>query len=191
VCGCPTIGTFAQSGRGGRVGTFAQFTTTYTDTNGYEDIDLALFLLGRQPPITGGGLAAAYYGPANLQMLLGGSTCQPGDSQFLTTGYVMLSCAHTSVSGTGDALTVSWVARPEQCFEGSCGWNWAAEFVTDSAGLQDAGLVGWWRLVGSAGQGRYSERLAKSTRVDDPTARGSGSTELAEVLEQLRKEIEA
>jgi hypothetical protein len=142
----PGVGTFEPSGGSGRVREWADFTTTYSDPNGYEDVAWAFFFLDRQPPVTNGGLAAAYNQPANVLWLLGGGLCRPGQARSLSTEYVTLDCSGTSVSGAGDTLTINWRAKPEQCFVGGCGWNYAAEYVTDSIGLRDAGLVGWWRL---------------------------------------------
>jgi len=172
----PSIGTFEPHGGSGSVGQWMDSTTTYTDPNCYEDIALAFFFLDRQPPITNGGLAVAYYGPANLLILLGGGACQPGDSQFLTTPFVALDCGNTTVSGVGDMLTINWHVRPERCFQGGCGWNYAVELVTDSTGLHPAGLVGWWRLVPASGPIRSMGPRGRPTEVD---------------LERLREEIEA
>jgi hypothetical protein len=53
-----------------------------------------------------------------------------------------LDCAHTTVSGDGDTLSINWHVRPEQRFDGGCGWNRAYELVSDSAGLRDIAMVG-------------------------------------------------
>ena len=101
--------------------------------------------------------------------------CEPGQLKTLSTAYATLDCAGSSVSTAGDTLTVNWRVRPEQCFEGGCGWNYAAEYVLDSSSLSNAGLVGWWRLLPSRGLVR-DRRLPVPTEVD---------------LEGLNKEIEA
>jgi len=152
----PGVGTFDPSGGSGRVGEWADFTTTYTDPNGYEDIAWASLFLDRQPPIAEGGLAVAYLRSANLLWLLGDAQgfCQPGQSSFPQTDYVVLSCYDTTVSGEGDTLTVNWRVLPKQCFADGCGWNYAVELVKDSSGLQDSGLVGWWRLDPARRTGR-------------------------------------
>jgi len=142
----PGIGTFQANPPSGSVDQWVRFTTTYSDRNGYEDIERALFFLDPEPPITSGGLAAVYIQAADLLVLLGGGSCRPGQPTTVSTDYVTLSCYHAAVSREGDALTIDWVARPKQCFAGGCGWNYAVEYVTDSGGLSDAGLVGWWRL---------------------------------------------
>jgi len=162
----PSVGAFEPNGGSGSVGEWTDFTTTYTDPNGYEDIALAFFSLGREPPITSGGLAAAYYEPANALLLLGGDACQPGQSRFLATEYVVLDCGSSSVSGTGDTLTIHWHVAPRQCFVGGCGWNYAVELVTDSAGLQDAGLVGWWSLNPPSGPAGADRQVIRPTAFD-------------------------
>jgi hypothetical protein len=79
--------------------------------------------------------------------LKGGGVCRPGQGRSVSTDYVTLNCGARSVSGEEDTLTINWRVRPEQCFDDDCGWNYAVEFVSDSGGLSDAGLVGWWRLL--------------------------------------------
>jgi len=172
----PKVGTFEADPPVGRVGGWVTFTTTYSDLNGYEDLDWAFFFLDRQPPMGEGGLAAAYYRPANILWLKGVGACQPGEPGFLGTEYITLDCSATSVSGTGDTLAINWHARPNQCFAGGCSWNYAAEYVADSVGQQDTGLVGWWRLDPPTGQAPSRSRLVGPTEAD---------------MEQLRREIEA
>jgi subtilisin family serine protease len=183
----PSTGTFAPNGSSGTVLQWALFTTTYTDPNGYDDIEWAFFLLDGAEPIGSGALAAAYYRPANLLLLIGdpGGFCQPGQpGLFPYTEYVAISCEYTTVSGAGDALTINWAAVPIQCFEGGCGWNYAIELVGDSAGLQDAGVVGYWRLDPVSGPARDARPAVKPTEADV-------SGELDEVLDQLMEEIKA
>jgi len=172
----PSVGTFEPNGGSGTVGEWVTFTTTYSDANGYDDIAWAFFFLDRQPPIASGGLAAAYYQPANILLLLGGGVCRPGQPITRSTGYVTLDCQNSSVSGTGDTLTINWAVRPEQCFVGGCGWNYGVEYVVDSTGLSDAELVGWWRLVSARGPVRGSKPAIRPNEVD---------------FERLREEIEA
>ena len=180
----PAVGTFEPNGGSGSVGKWADFTTTYSDPNGYEDIQWAFFFLDRVPPIASGGLAAAYYQPEDLLLLLGGGSCHPGEGKFLITGYVILDCRDSSVSGVGDTLTINWAVGPWRCFAGGCGVNTAYEFVMDSAGLWDFGAVGTWTLSPASGPAGDTGPAVQPTEAD-------GSTELAEVLERLREEIEA
>jgi hypothetical protein len=172
----PSVGTFEPSSGSGRVGEWVSFTTTYTDPNGYEDIAWAFFFLDRESPIASGGLAVAYHRPSNLLWLMDGGFCRPGQAKSLSTDYITLDCGSSSVSGEGDTLTVTLHVRPEQCFVGGCGWNYAVGFVTDSSGLHDAGLMGWWRLDPASGTVQDREPTAQPTEAD---------------LEQLREEIEA
>jgi len=171
----PSVGSFEPNGGSGSVGQWARFTTTYTDPNSYEDIEWAYFSLFRVPSPMG-GLAALYYQPADLLMLLDGGICQPGEWSFPSTGYVTLDCRHTTVSGAGEDLTINWVVRPEQCFAGGCGVTWAYEHVMDNAGLWDSGVLGWWVLYPASGQAQDAGPVARPTRLQ---------------LERLRKEIEA
>jgi len=181
----PSVGTFEPYGGSGTVGQWQTFTTTYTDPDGYGDIDRAFFFLDRQPPIASGGLAAAYIQSVDLLVLLGGGSCQPGQPDtILSTPYVSLDCENSSVSGAGDTLTINWHVRPDACFVGGCNWNYAAELVTDNSGLNDVGVVGWWRLDGPMGQTRIARPGIRPTDADV-------SAELDEVLGQLMEQTEA
>jgi hypothetical protein len=162
----PNVGSFDPHGGSGSVGVWADLTTTYTDPNGYQDIAGAFLFLDRQPPIASGGLAAAYVQPSGLLWLKDGGVCEPGEATSLSTAFVTLDCANSSVSGAGDTLTIHWRIRPEQCFTGGCGWNYAIELVTDSGGLEDAGLVGWWRLGSEASASRASRPTSRPTERD-------------------------
>lgn len=99
----------------------------------------------------------AYIQPANLLWLKGGApstVCRPGQSITLTTPYAALDCRNSSVSGTGDTLSVDWHVLPMECPADGCGWNYVFEFVIDSGGLSDSGLAGWWRLDPARGPAR-------------------------------------
>ena len=163
ICeGSPSVGTFEPNGGSGWVGEWAVFTTTYWDPNGYDDIQLALFLLDRQPPIASGGLAAGYIQSANLLWLKGGtpsSVCRPGQPVAIETDFARLDCGSSSVSSGGDTLTMTLRVRPKRCFLGGCGWNYAIEFVDDRLPSHSP-LSGPGLGVGSAG----------------PPQRGSGGT---------------
>ena len=172
----PSVGTFEPNGGSGTVGQWTNFATTYTDPDGFEDITWAFFFLDRQPPLTSGGLAAAYIPSSDLLVLLGGGYCQPGQpATTVSTAYVTLDCENSSVSGSGGTLTINWRARPDSCFAGGCNWNYAIEFVADSGGLKNAGLVGWWRLNPASGSVRNPKPAVIPTEAD---------------LERLGKEIE-
>jgi len=134
------------------VGEWADLTTTYSDPNGSGDIAWAFFFLERAWPIDGGGLVAGYYQPSGLFWLMDSGYCQPGQAQYLSTGVVTFDCLDSNVSSAGDTLTIHWRVRPEQCFDGSCGWNFAYEGVSDHSGLEDQGIVGWWELGPTSGQ---------------------------------------
>ena len=128
------------------MGEWTDFSTSYSDPNGADDISLAFFFLDKTPPVSSGGLAAVYYQPADLLMLVGGGTCKPGQSGTLSTDYITLDCGSTSVSGSGETLTINWHVRPETCFDGTCGLNMAYGLVMDKRGLSAFGVFGWWIL---------------------------------------------
>jgi hypothetical protein len=192
----PSVGTFEPNGGSGSVGQAEVLTTTYSDPNGYEDIVWAFFFLDRVPPIASGGLTAAYHRPMDTLWLMNGGTCQPGEATSLSNTYATLDCSGTVVSGVGDTLSISWLVRPEQCFDESCGWNYAVELVGDSTGQRDAGLVGWWRLNpagGGSSTGQRDAGLVGWWRLN-PAGGGSASPATKPMegdLKRLREEIEA
>jgi len=163
----PNVGTFEPDGGSGRVGEWVDFTTTYTDPDDYGDIELALFFLGREETAATTGLAAAYYQPDDILWLRNGSgdTCLPGQPVTLTSHFTTLDCENSSVSGEGDTLTISWRVRPERCFIGDCGWNYAYEYVVDSAKMRDSGVVGWWMLEPVRGTAQDRSRPSLPTGV--------------------------
>jgi len=162
----PSVGTFEPNGGSGRVGEWADFTTTYSDPNGYEDIKWAFFFLDREPPIASGGLAAAYIHPANILWLKDGGICRPGQAKSLSTVYITLDCSNSSVSGTGGTLTINWHVLPTQCFVGGCGGNRAYELVMDGAGWSDLGAVGTWTLNPASGPAQDRGPAVQLTEAD-------------------------
>ena len=173
----PSVGTFEPDGGSGRVGEWAEFTTTYSDPDGYEDIEWAFFFLGRVwPRWAWSGLSAAYYQPEDLLLLPGGESCHPSEEKFLTTDYVILDCRNSSVSGEDDTLTINWNVGPDRCFAGGCGMNTAYEFVIDSTGRWNLGAVGTWTLNPASGPAGDTGPATQPTEAD---------------LERLREEIEA
>ena len=172
----PSMGTFEPDGGSGRIREWADFTTTFSDPDGYDNIQIALFFLDREPPIASGGLAAAYYQPQALLFLLGAGSCHPGEAQFLMTDRVILDCRDTSVSGIGDILTINWAVGPFRCFAGGCGENIAYEFVVDSTGQTAFGMVGTWTLDPASESAQNTRAATKPTKAD---------------LERLRKEMES
>ena len=172
----PSVGTFEPNGGSGSVGKWADFTTTYSDPNGYEDIQLAFFFLDRQPPIASGGLAAVYIQPWDILWLMGDGFCRPGQPGVAETDFVRIDCGNSSVSGKDDTLTINWRVLPRRCFDGDCGVNRAYEFVIDTARLWDFGAVGAWTLNPASGPAQYAGPAVQPTEAD---------------LERLREEIEA
>jgi len=179
----PHVATFEPNGGSGSVGEWVDFTTTYSDADGYQDIGLAVLLLSRRLNPAYAGLVAAYHQPSSLLRLRDGGTCAPGEAISLTTDYVTLDCENTALLGAGETLTITLRVRPEQCFIGGCGLNMAYGFVTHSTRQWDSGLMGVWTLDPEVGRVHRARPPIKPTQ-------GDGSTELAEVLERMREEIE-
>lgn len=142
----PIVGVFTPDEGSGSVAGWADISTTYSDPNGYEDITWAFFFLDRAGMSAAGGLAAAYYQPDGLIMLLNGPGCYPGENKFLVSPYLILDCQASGVISESSTLTVTWRIGPLRCFEGGCGENMAFGFVRDSYGLSDSAVMGVWTL---------------------------------------------
>jgi len=110
----PTLGTIAPASGTGAVETPQTFTATYSDADGWQNIQYVYFLLSTSTSATTNTLYAYYNQNTNLLYLrddantvwLGGFT--PGSSNVIENSYAKLNCQTTSVSGSGVTMTVNW-----------------------------------------------------------------------------------
>jgi hypothetical protein len=99
------------------LGTDQTFTLVLSDPNGWQDIAAVnLYLAG------GGGSQNdwLHYLPApNLFTMMGSlDFCNPGQVKTLSSGYLTLNCATSTVSGSGTTLTVGFRVTPHPSFAG-------------------------------------------------------------------------
>ena len=96
-------------------GTVQIFTAVYSDPDGWQDIAAANFYLA-------GGLHNEwlhYLVAPNLFTMLGTNDfCSPGQAKTISSGFLTLDCAASSVSGSGTVLTVTFRVTPQPSFIG-------------------------------------------------------------------------
>lgn len=106
----PTTVSLSPNSGAFKVGTTYTFTAVYSDADGYGDIKSANFIINTSPNF--GAFLAHYRRDQNLLFLYSGTTqigaYTPGSSNVIETPYGKLYCAQTTVSGSGNNLTVKW-----------------------------------------------------------------------------------
>jgi len=110
----PAVGTITPASGTGAVETPQTFTATYSDADGWQNIQYVYFLLSTSTSATTNTLYAYYNQNTNLLYLrddantswLGGFA--PGSGNVIENSYAKLNCQTTSVSGSGVTMTVNW-----------------------------------------------------------------------------------
>lgn len=109
----PQIGTITPSSGTSGCGEAVSLTTTYSDADGWQNIQYAYLLVN-----TSTSTSNCFYGRYNqntnkLYLYVGGLTSwaggyAPGSSNIIETSYVKLDCSQTTVQGQGSTLTITW-----------------------------------------------------------------------------------
>jgi hypothetical protein len=125
------------------VGTTQTFVCVYSDLDGYQNIAAAnLYLSGN------GGVHNEYphylVAPNLFTMLGSNDICSPGQAKTLTSGYLTLDCATSSISGSGTTLTVNFRVTPQAPSSGIQFNNFST--VSDQAGGANAIFAGTWGI---------------------------------------------
>ena len=120
----PQAVSITPSSGSGPADTPVDFTTLYSDGNGYEDLTFALLLINTS--INGSNGFYGYYNrSANRLYLrnnagnkwLGGFA--PGSGGIIQNSYAKIDCSKTTVSGSGDNLSINWNITFKQAFNGT------------------------------------------------------------------------
>lgn len=120
----PAVGTITPSSGTVNVNQSITFTTTYSDSNGYQDISYAYFLINASLN-SSAGFQGVYDRAANKVYLcndsgngwIGGFT--PGTANVIENSYCKLTCANITANGSGKVLTIKWAALFKPGFTGS------------------------------------------------------------------------
>jgi hypothetical protein len=120
-------------------GSAQSFTASYSDPNGYIDISTATLTFWG-PSF---GLQVDYHPSSNEFTMAGaGGTCSPGQAAVLTDGYLTLNCGASTVSGSGNTLTVTFNVTPQPP---SSGMPYQITIsVEDHAGASNSKTPGTW-----------------------------------------------
>jgi hypothetical protein len=125
------------------VGTVQTFTTVYSDPDGWQNIAAANFYLAGN-----GGLHNEwlhYLVAPNLFTMLGtNASCSPGQATTLSNGFLTLNCATSSVSGSGNVLTVTYRVTPQVPSSGTNYNIFSA--ASDQGGAAHAIFAGTWQI---------------------------------------------
>ncbi len=120
----PAVGTVSPSSGTGQKDVQQIFATTYTDADGWQNIQYVHLLINASTD--GSNCLYAYYNQnTNLLYLrndantawLGGYT--PGSTNVIENSYTKLNCQTTSVNGTGTTLTINWAVILKPTFTGA------------------------------------------------------------------------
>ena len=138
IIALPTVVSLAPSSGTFNPDTRYTFTTVHADNDGYRDIRSANLLINTGPAF--GAFFAHYRRDQNLLFLYNNSTRsrsgRPGSSNVIETPYAKLYCAETTVSGSGNNLTIRWVVSFKSKLAGT-------KNVYVSTGDRAGGTSGW------------------------------------------------
>jgi hypothetical protein len=128
------------------------FTTVYRDPNGSGHIAYVIFHVG-DPQSVAGALRGYYNVPQNKLYLLNDAGTQyqggfaPGSSNVISNAQGSLDCAATSVSASGNTLTVNWSLTPALRWANTQHDQWL--FAIDRAGARAPwAQMGRWSITG-------------------------------------------
>lgn len=120
----PAVGTVIPASGTGQTGALRVFTTTYTDTDGWQNIQYVYFLIDTS---TSGTNCPYFYYNQNTNKLyvrndansawLGGYV--RGTAIVIENSYAKLDCAQTTVTGSGTTMTVNWAVTIKPPFTGA------------------------------------------------------------------------
>ncbi|MBF0522504.1 MAG: hypothetical protein HQL24_05540 [Candidatus Omnitrophica bacterium] len=121
----PALGAVTPSSGTGTAGVQKIFTTTYTDSDGWQNIQLAYFLISTSSTALTNCFYGYYDQNANKLYLrndantawLGGYA--PGSANTIENSYAKIDCSTTTVTASTSTMTVSWAVTLKPAFKGS------------------------------------------------------------------------
>ncbi len=151
----PSVGAITPSSGTGRPNIAVDFTTTYIDADGWQNIQYAYLLVNKDT--SGTNCCYVYYNKNTNKLYLrndsntlwlGGYAA--GSSYIIENSYARLDCSKTTVSGSGAALTVRWNVIFKNAFCGATPKN-TYLYVTDDSGISQGWLKkGTWQISDTA-----------------------------------------
>ena len=125
VAAPPQAGTITPVSGKGVTNVPIMFKTTFSDPAGWQALQTIYFIVNTSSTATANGFYAFYNRSANLLYLrndndtawVGGRT--PGSASALENSFARINCAATTVSGSGQVLTVNWSITFKSPFTGT------------------------------------------------------------------------
>jgi len=140
----PSLGALTPSVVASGENVAQSFSTVYSDGDGFRDLKHVYLKVGSLTD----GIVAVYSRTTNQLYLVNDAgteyvgSCTPGAAEILTNTQGTLDCGLTTVSGTGNDLTVNWNITPKAGYAGTKSLYLFARDTADStAGWEDKG--GW------------------------------------------------
>ena len=162
----PAVGTVVPSSGTGQIDTTQIFTATYSDANGWQNLWNVNLLVNTVSSDRTNCAFAAYNRVTNQLYLfndawttaIGGYT--PGANYIIENSYARLDCSKTTVSGSGNNITVKWALSFKPSFIGQKNTylrsidyaNSATDFIQKGAWKINA-MPGFVSVVPSSGNG--------------------------------------
>jgi len=144
----PSVVGLTPASLSGDAGSSGTLTATYADSAGYGTLTKVQVCLGGLTyPAT--SLYAAYFPGTNLLYLYNASNVAvggfaPGSNNVITTPLGSLNCAATTVSGSGDTLTVAWSITPGTALSGTQNLYLQS---ADAESTSNWALLGTWTII--------------------------------------------
>jgi hypothetical protein len=153
----PSVGTITPSSGRSNPDQFVNFTTTFSDPDGWQDIKTAAlgvtagFITTPTMPSDVPPYVVAYYDQSVNKLYLAGdpgSGCllggfSPGANNVIENSYGRLYCAQTTVSGSGKTLTITWRIAFKPAFLGQKNTYLYVKDISGAAsGDNNSGWVG-------------------------------------------------
>jgi beta propeller repeat protein len=145
----PTVGSVSPSAGSSISGVAVTFITTYTDPDSWQDIYSARFIIDSNTDEI--NCFCGYYDQNTNKLylkndagtvLLGGYA--PGSANVIENSYAKLDCSQTTVSGSGNTLTVNWNVSFKSTFLGTKDMDLSV--YDDSCGFAGWTIKGTWTI---------------------------------------------
>ena len=163
----PTVGTITPANGTSNPYQIVNFTTTYSDTNGWQNIKSADLLINNSPD--GIRCFYAYYNRATNKLYLRNDANStwlggfpPSSVNIIENSYCKLDCSKSDITGSGKTLSINWAISFKTTFTGT---KYTYLFVQDNTNTSS----GWIR------RGRWNI-TANSPPVTGTITPSSGST---------------
>jgi hypothetical protein len=109
----PTLGTITPDSGSSNVDTAVSFTTTYSDPDGWQNIQYVLFIINTS--VNGANCFYGYYNQNNNKFYIRNDTNNgwiggyaPGAVNIAGNTYAKINCVSSTVQGTDTTLTINW-----------------------------------------------------------------------------------